>query len=61
MDNEGKFIVGVIIVLVTALISIPWSIAWYFTTTTKTAIEAGYHQETLPGQSGVYWVNTTKQ
>jgi hypothetical protein len=56
MDNEGKFIVGASIVLIVALISIPWSISHYFTTTSRTAIEAGYEQQSLPGQSGVHWV-----
>jgi hypothetical protein len=56
MNNEGRFIVVAGIVLVTALISIPWSISHYFTTTSRTAIEAGYEQQSLPGQSGVHWV-----
>lgn len=56
MDNEGKNIVGTVLVIVASVISIPWSIAWYYTTTVKTAIEAGYEQRSVQGEQGVYWV-----
>lgn len=60
MDNEGKFIVGGVLAVIVLAVSIPWSISWYYTTTTKAAIEAGYEQQTLQGQPGVHWVKVSK-
>lgn len=60
MDNEGRFIMSAVLAVIVLGISIPWSIAWYYTTTTKAAIEAGYEQQTLQGVSGVHWVKVDK-
>ena len=54
--NEGKLITGVVVTLSIAFISIPWSVAWHKVATTKAAFEAGYEQQTLPGNQYVYWV-----
>ena len=43
-------------VLIVAVISIPWSISYYFTTMTKAAMEHGYEQGVLPGKADVYWI-----
>lgn len=60
MDNQGKFVVGGVLAVIVLAVSIPWSIAWCYTVTTKAAIEAGYEQQSLQGQSGVYWVKVSK-
>ena len=43
-------------VLVAIVISIPWSISYYYTTTAKAAMEHGYEQGVLPGKQSVYWI-----
>jgi len=56
VSTEDKAVVGVALMVLTLAISIPWSIAWYHTTVIKSAMEAGYEQQTLQGQVGVHWV-----
>ena len=56
MSDEVKHSMIWALVTIVIAISIPWSISWYYTTTTRAAIEAGYSQSALPGKSGVYWV-----
>jgi len=55
MSDEVKHSIIWALVVIVSAISIPWSISWYYTTTTRAAIEAGYIQSTLPGMHGVYW------
>lgn len=43
-------------VVIVAVVSIPWSISHYYTTTAKAAMEHGYEQGVLPGQQSVYWI-----
>ena len=54
-DEVKQSLIWALVVIVMSL-SIPWSISWYFTTTTRAAMDAGYSQSTLPGKAGVYWV-----
>lgn len=56
MSDEVKSQLIWATVLITAVISIPWSISYYYTTTEKAAMENGYDQGVLPGKAGVYWV-----
>ena len=56
MSDEVKHSMIWGLVVIAAVISIPWSISWHYTTTTRAAIEAGYSQTTLPGKVGAHWV-----
>ena len=57
MSDEVKHSIIWALVVIVLAISIPWSISWHYTTTTRAAIEAGYIQSTLPGERGVHWVD----
>ena len=51
MDSFTKQLLIVVFGLVFTVSSIAWAISWYWTTTTRTAIENGYTTEVLPGSS----------
>ncbi len=57
-DVKHSLIWGVVVlsILVTACTSIPWATTYYWTETTKAAMEHGYSQKILPGGSSAYWV-----
>lgn len=56
LNSEKLFFICAALVLIVMGVSIPWSVSWHYTSITKTAIEAGMEQRTLPGQTGVHWV-----
>lgn len=57
-DDTRSVIWAATLVIIVGIISVPWAISYYCTTFTQSLIEAGYEQQTLPGESGVYWVKT---
>lgn len=56
MSDEMKITIVAALSGTCIFMSVVLAIAWYNISTTKAAIEAGYQQQTLRGQNGVYWV-----
>lgn len=56
MSDEVKSQLIWATVVIVAVVSIPWSISHYYTSTTKAAMENGYEQGVLPGKMDVYWI-----
>lgn len=61
MDSDVKIALIIVGGIVSAIMAIAFSVSWYYTVTTKAAIEAGYEQTTLPGESGVHWVKPKEE
>lgn len=56
MSDGTKESLGWALALVLTVSSVTWSFSWYYTTTTRAALEGGYSQESLPGVTGTHWV-----
>ncbi len=56
MSGEQKTVVAIAFAIALTLTSLCWAIAYQSVAKNKAAIEAGHSQQSLPGQTGVYWV-----
>lgn len=56
MDDFTKQLLIIVAGIVLTASSIAWSISWYMTTTTISAMEHGYTTDVLPGSSNSHWV-----
>ena len=56
MDDGDKSLGWFMVAVVTLVVLIVCAVALHFTLTNRWAMENGYSQRTLQGQSGVYWV-----
>lgn len=56
MDHDFKCFVVLMLTIIVVVASIVFGITYYQTEVVKSAIQAGLVQDTLPGETGVFWV-----
>ena len=55
MESEHKLSVIVVGLVAIAVINIAWAISFYYTQTTRYAMEHGYIMQSIPGNSTPQW------
>lgn len=61
MNSDVKVALIIVGGIVAVAMSISFSFSWYMIATHNAAIQAGYEQTTLPGESGVHWVKPKEE
>jgi hypothetical protein len=56
MESDLKWFIVAMVAVVSTVGVISFSISYYKSEVNKSAIQAGLVQDTLPGETGVFWV-----